>query len=120
MKISHEFLANIPEPASLARENASNPASLPIQSDPQAAPNATTGPTILDRVLDPLPGAAPGISDAADRAHSAVDSLSDMSDLDTLRLQQLMDNRNRFEEALSNIEKKQDDTASQILKNLKG
>jgi hypothetical protein len=43
-----------------------------------------------------------------------------MSDLQSLKLQQLMDNRSKFEETLSNIEKKQDDTASQILKNLKG
>jgi len=64
--------------------------------------------------------AAPDLSTASDNAKNAVDSLQDMSDVDSLKLQQLMDNRSQLEQMLSNVLKKQDETASQILKNLRG
>jgi hypothetical protein len=119
MKISHESLANIPDLANLTHANAATMAPKPqTQSDPQTASNATIpqDPAILDHVL----ATASPLSNAADSLHNATDSLQDMSDLESLRMQQLMENRSKLEETLSNIEKKQDDTASQILKNLKG
>ncbi len=119
MKISHESLANTPDLANPLQASAPTTVSkLQTQSDPQTASNATIpqDPAILDHFL----GTAPGLSNAADSLHNASDSLQDMSELQSLKMQQLMENKSKFEETLSNIEKKQDDTASQILKNLKG
>lgn len=119
MKISHESLANTPD---LDNRTQANPPStlskLQTQSEPPTnmITPAPQDPAILDRVL----GTAPGLSAAADSLHNATDSLQDMSDVQSLKLQQFMENKSKFEETLSNIEKKQDDTASQILKNLKG
>jgi hypothetical protein len=119
MKIGHEAISNIPGVSSVHQASPAEPL-LKVQNQ-SAAPN-NPGPTPLDQqaVLDHAIGSAPDPSDGADALRNAIDSLQDMSDLDSLRLQQYMDNKSKFEETLSNIEKKQDDTASQILKNLKG
>jgi|KBSMisStandDraft_5_1062788.scaffolds.fasta_scaffold288746_2 hypothetical protein len=118
MKISHEALSNIPDLTNLSQANAPTAPKLQAQSEPLTIPNPATtqDPAILDHVL----GSAPGLSTASDSAKNATDSLQDMSDVESLRLQQLMDNRSQLEQTLSNILKKQDDTASQLLKNLKG
>jgi hypothetical protein len=118
MKISHESLAHTPDLTNPTLASAPTTASkLQSQSDPQAS-KATIpqDPAILDHVL----GTATGLSNSADSLHNASDSLQDMSELQSLKMQQLMENKSKFEETLSNIEKRQDDTASQILKNLKG
>jgi hypothetical protein len=44
---------------------------------------------------------------------------SEMSELMQLRLQMALDRRSKFEEALSNLLKKQSDTAAAIIRNLK-
>ena len=45
--------------------------------------------------------------------------LGDMSQMESMRLQMVMDRRSKFGESLSNIMKKISDTASQITGNLK-
>ena len=50
---------------------------------------------------------------------SQLDSFSDMAEQMQLRLQMAMDRRSKFIEALSNLMKKQSDTASAIIGNLK-
>jgi len=48
-----------------------------------------------------------------------LQSLSDVSEELQMRLQMIMDRRSKFLEALSNIMKKQSDTAAFIIDNLK-
>lgn len=62
--------------------------------------------------------AGTGGSPPAD-ADSDADSMSEMGEMDQLKLQMSMDRRAKFIEALSNIMKKQSDTASTITSNLK-
>lgn len=50
---------------------------------------------------------------------SQLDSMSELGETESLRLQMLMDQRSKFLEALSNIMKKTSDTQSSILANLK-
>lgn len=49
----------------------------------------------------------------------SLDSLSEMGEMDSLRLQMAMDRRSKFVEALSNIMKKISDTSETIIGNLK-
>jgi hypothetical protein len=114
MKIAHEALTHIPDNAGLDQARANDPLSK-LQNQPAAQNTLNTpSPDVLDHAI----GTAQDLSGATDGLKSRIDSLSEMSDLDSMRLQQHMDNKSKFEEELSNIEKKQDDTASQILKNL--
>jgi hypothetical protein len=50
---------------------------------------------------------------------ASLDSLSEMGEMDSLRLQMAMDRRSKFVEALSNIMKKISDTSETIIANLK-
>ena len=56
---------------------------------------------------------------ASDAAIGQLQSLSDVSEELQMRLQMTMDRRSRLLEALSNIMKKQSDTAASIIDNLK-
>ena len=56
---------------------------------------------------------------ASDAAMGQLQSLSDVSEELQMRLQMIMDRRSKFLEALSNIMKKQSDTAASIIDNLK-
>ena len=49
----------------------------------------------------------------------STSSLSDMSQLDSLQLQNAMQSRSQTEQAVSNVMKKMDDTADGIAQNLK-
>jgi hypothetical protein len=49
----------------------------------------------------------------------SLDSLSEMGEMESLRLQMAMDRRSKFVEALSNIMKKISDTSETIIANLK-
>ena len=49
-----------------------------------------------------------------------LDSMSEMSEMTSLRLQMAMDRRSKFVETLSNIMKKIDSTQETIVQNLKG
>ena len=58
---------------------------------------------------------APDTSQAKDD----MDSMSEMGEMESMRLQMAMDRRSKFMEALSNLMKKNSDTASTITSNLK-
>jgi predicted component of type VI protein secretion system len=119
MKIGDEALRNIPDHTDVNQASAADPLSkLRHQAAAQNIPNST--PLDEQAVVDHAIGSAQDVSGATESLKNRLDSLSEMSDLDSMRLQQFMDNKSKFEEELSNILKKQDDTASQILKNLKG
>jgi hypothetical protein len=51
---------------------------------------------------------------------SSLDSMNEMSEMTSMRLQMAMDRRSKFVEALSNIMKKIDSTQETIVQNLKG
>ena len=53
------------------------------------------------------------------QAKDDMDSMSEMGEMESLRLQMAMDRRSKFMEALSNLMKKNSDTASTITSNLK-
>ncbi|MDQ6807262.1 MAG: hypothetical protein M3065_20430 [Actinomycetota bacterium] len=55
-----------------------------------------------------------------DDLRDRLDSMSEMSEMTSLRLQMVMDRRSKFVEALSNIMKKIDSTQETIVQNLKG
>jgi hypothetical protein len=50
---------------------------------------------------------------------SRLDSMSEMSEMDSMRLQMVMDRRSKLLEALSNIMKKTSDTSDSVVKNIK-
>jgi cell division protein FtsB len=52
-------------------------------------------------------------------AQQSLDSMSEMGEMTSMRLQMAMDRRSKFMETLSNIEKSIDDTQSSIIGNLK-
>ncbi len=54
-----------------------------------------------------------------DLAGDLLKNTTDLTELMQMRLQMMMDRRNKLFEALSNLMKKQSDTASGIIKNLK-
>ncbi len=54
-----------------------------------------------------------------DKLKNQKDALSDMSQDDKMKLQQIMDRKSKFETMLSNILKKFSDTSSGIIQNLK-
>jgi ABC-type transporter Mla subunit MlaD len=64
-------------------------------------------------------GDAALLSQASDAAAEQLQSISDITETMQLRLQMYMDRRSKFVEALSNIMKKQSDTAAAIIANLK-
>jgi hypothetical protein len=55
-----------------------------------------------------------------DSAKGDLDSMNEMSEMSSMRLQMAMDRRSKFVEALSNIMKKIDSTQETIVQNLKG
>jgi hypothetical protein len=55
----------------------------------------------------------------AAQTNQSLDSLNDMSQMTQMRLQTLMDQRTKFLEAMSNIEKKMSDTSAAIVANMK-
>ena len=55
----------------------------------------------------------------AAQTNQSLDSLNDMSEMTQMRLQTLMDQRTKFLEAMSNIEKKMSDTSAAIVANMK-
>ena len=59
------------------------------------------------------------VNSAKDLAGDLLRSTSDMSDLMQMRLQAVMDRRSKMLAALSNLLKKQSDTAACIIKNMK-
>jgi hypothetical protein len=77
-------------------------------------PSGETGPIDLQR--GPLvDGIVQGIAKVADQLESAAE----MGETESLRLQMMMDRRSKMMQALSNLMKKQADTAAAIVQNLK-
>jgi hypothetical protein len=59
------------------------------------------------------------MSNLVDQIKSDLDSMSELSQLDSLRLQMAMDRMSKMLSTLSNLLKKMSDTAGQITQNLK-
>lgn len=62
---------------------------------------------------------AANLNTLSSQLKSDLDSMNEMSELTSMRLQMAMDRRSKFVEALSNIMKKIDDSNSSILQNIK-
>jgi hypothetical protein len=60
-----------------------------------------------------------GTDDPVDPAKDQLDSLTELSEMESLRLQMALDRRSKFIEALSNVMKKMSDTNDAIIENLK-
>jgi hypothetical protein len=61
----------------------------------------------------------PNIDTATDKVKNDLDSMSEMNEMDSLRLQMAMDRRSQVMSMLSNLLKKESDTAAGITANLK-
>ncbi len=92
-------------------------AALPGQLAQLAATTAQTRHPI--RLTTPANASYAQIQQLVTQMNNQLDSLGDMSEQDQLQLQMLMDQREKLEEAISNMMKSQQDTASGIVSNLK-
>ena len=91
--------------------------SLPGELNQIAAATARTRRPI--RLVVPSNPTYAQVRQAADQLKNELDSMSEMSEQQQLQLQMMMDRRSKFEETLSNILKAEQDTASNIVSNLK-
>ncbi|MBN9388216.1 MAG: hypothetical protein J0I20_09215 [Chloroflexi bacterium] len=57
--------------------------------------------------------------DEVSGGQSGLDSMSEMGEMESMRMQMAMDRKSKFIETLSNIEKKMSQTSSDITKNIK-
>lgn len=73
-----------------------------------------------DQSAASVQGSLQQLGEAQDAVVANLDSLGELSPEQALALRQAMERRSRFLETLSNILKKQSDTANQITQNLKG
>jgi hypothetical protein len=80
---------------------------------------ATTNLEKPVRILLPSKPTYSDLKVVQSQLQSNLDSMNEMSEMTSLRLQMAMDRRSKFVEALSNIMKKIDDTQSNILQNIK-
>jgi len=84
--------------------------------DPQAAGGVTHVP------VDLKPGPLLTKSDidaAKDTVKNKLDSLSELGEMESLRLQMAMDRVSKFMQTLSNLQKKMSETSAAITQNLK-
>ncbi|CAG1007014.1 hypothetical protein BURK1_03356 [Burkholderiales bacterium] len=81
------------------------------------APRPASGTTRVRIEPRPLPRGQ--IDSMIDKAKNDLDSLSEMGEMESLRLQMAMDRLSRMMSTLSNLLKKVSDTASSITQNLK-
>lgn len=96
--------------AATANRSATSPAAA---AQPQALPNAS-------RVaVQPRPMTTAEFNGRLDREKNDLDSLNEMGEMESLRLQMAMDRLARLMSTLSNILKKISDTAATITQNLK-
>ena len=88
----------------------------------------TTTPTTRVQTIQPSPKvntqantqvSATEIKQVQDSLKSKLDSMNEMSEMTSLRLQMMMDRRSKFISTLSNIMKKISDTQSAIIQNMK-
>jgi hypothetical protein len=101
----------------LGDEQSYHDAALPV-ADPAESSGVRYVP------IDLSPGAAVTTEDQLgairDDLRDRLDSMNEMSEMTSMRLQMAMDRRSKFVETLSNIMKKIDDTSSAIVQNMKG
>ena len=71
------------------------------------------------RITAPADLTAANLSTLVNQLKSDLDSMNEVSDMTSMRLQMLMDRRSKFIETLSNLMKKIDETSSSILQNIK-
>lgn len=76
-----------------------------------------TGPEL--KAICVAPPCKPQLAAEVSRAADQKDSMSEMGEMQSMRLQMLMDRRSKFIETLSNLLKKQSETASTVTQNLK-
>lgn len=70
-------------------------------------------------LADGTDGVVKKIDDSIDKAKTDLDSMSEMGEMESLRLQKAMDQLSKMMSTLSNLLKKISDTASSITQNLK-
>ncbi len=75
--------------------------------------------SILENAVQDAQGVQSALDDSVAELRNAVDSLSELSETESLRLQMAMDRESKMMETLSNILKKISDTADSITQNLK-
>lgn len=83
----------------------------------RAVAAAFAGQNLSERELNAL--SAMALSDAVDSAKKQLDSMSEMGETESLRLQMAMDRLSKMMSTLSNLLKKMNDTDQQITTNLK-
>jgi hypothetical protein len=96
--------ANLKRKDELRKEQTAQENALRAQSQTNAATKATTTTPTNRANLTP---------------NASLDSMNEMSEMTSMRLQMAMDRRSKFVEALSNIMKKIDSTQETIIQNLK-
>lgn len=88
-----------------------------VQSMPRLQPLAPRTPRYtLDQYIS---GRATSFADAQQELQNQLDSMSELSETEELRLQMMMDRRAKAIEELSNLLKKESETKSSIIGNLK-
>lgn len=98
-----------------ARAEYSRPESKAVCVDPPCQFSRIAAPPPLDQAKIVAPQ-GPGGSPVTE---PAPDSMSEMNDMDQMRMQMAMDRRAKFMEVLSNVLRKSSDTAGTITSNLK-
>ncbi len=83
-------------------------------------PAANRTPAYAPRPKAPASSGRPTSNSAtATSSKSKLDSVGDMSQLEQMRMQSMMDRRSKALETLSNIQKKQSDTSKSIINNIR-
>lgn len=80
---------------------------------------ASVSAGLLQRELDQSIGIQTELDEQIDRIKKDLESLSEMGETESLRLQMAMDRLSKMMSTLSNLLKKSSDTASGIVQNLK-
>ena len=84
----------------------------------QIEAQAPASPTVRRLQVHPNPTFA-DLNAVQNDLKSRLDSMNEMSEMDSMRLQMAMDRRSKFLEALSNLMKKISDTSDSVVQNMK-
>ena len=97
-----------------------HPADPTPRLSPPANPNPLTSPAVLLGTARPTTGNLPFSTDHLEETvKDKLDSLSEMGETESLRLQMSMDRVSKMMQTLSNLLKKMTDTASGLVRNIK-
>jgi hypothetical protein len=103
-----------------AIDNAKAAARQKAASTSQVSPAAKIPPTAIKHLaIQSPPHPRPDLDAAIAHSKDSLDSLNELGETESLRLQMAMDRRSKFMTALSNLMKKMSDTDSAITQNLK-